>query len=72
MLSTTHQTPQTSTQPKVMSVHNGAPIQLFDEVVSIRQPWRSITPSYYLPRKGTPTSIVTFVGFQNQHQFGTH
>jgi len=69
VLSTTHQTPQISTQPRVVSVHNGdnhEPIQLFDEVISIWQPWRSITPSYYLPRKGTPTSIVTFAGFQNQ------
>ncbi len=38
VLSTSHQTPQTSTQLKVMNVHNGdnhEPIQLFDEVISI-------------------------------------
>jgi hypothetical protein len=38
VLYTTHQTPQTSTQLRVMNVHNGGnhePIQPFDEVVSI-------------------------------------
>ncbi len=42
MFCTIHQTPQTSTQSKVVSVHNGdnhEPIQPFDEIVSVRQPW---------------------------------
>jgi hypothetical protein len=69
MLSTTHQIPQTSTQSKVVNVHNGnnhEPIKLFDEIVFVRQLWRSITPSYYLPRKGAPTSIITSTDFKNQ------
>jgi hypothetical protein len=69
MLSTIHQTPQTSTESRVVNVHNGdnhKPIQLFDEIVFVWQPWRTITPSYYLPRRGAPTSIETFAGFQKQ------
>jgi hypothetical protein len=46
-LSTTHQeTPRTITQPRVVNVHNDdfhEPIRLFDEVVSIEQPWRFAT-----------------------------
>jgi hypothetical protein len=41
-LSTTYQTTQTSTQPKVMNVQKGenhGPIQPLDEVVFARQPW---------------------------------
>jgi hypothetical protein len=41
-------------------------IQPFDEIVSIKQPWQSATPSYYLPISGAPTPIVIYVGFQNQ------
>ncbi len=52
-----------------MSVHNGDNhelVQPFDEVISIQKPWQSTTPSYYLLRKGAPTSITTFASFQNQ------
>jgi hypothetical protein len=41
-------------------------VQLFDEVVSTRQPWQFATPCYYLPRSSAPTPIATFVGFKNQ------
>jgi hypothetical protein len=68
--STTHQvTPHTSIQPWVVSVHhdnNHEPIQLFDEIVSTRQPWQFVTPSYYLSKINAPTPNTTFVGFQNQ------
>ncbi len=54
MFSTIHQaTPQKSTQLQVLNVHHddshehGQP---FYEVVSIRQPWQSATPCYYLPK----------------------
>jgi hypothetical protein len=69
VFSTTHQTPQTSTQLKVVNVHNGDNhelIQPFDEVVYVRQPWQSTTLGYYLPRRGTPTLIITSISFQNQ------
>jgi hypothetical protein len=69
MLSTTHQTPQTSTQLKVVNVHNGdnhEPIQRINEFFFIQQPLQSITLSYYLPRRGAPTLIVTSTSFQNQ------
>jgi hypothetical protein len=45
--------PQTLTQPRVASVHNGdnhEHVQLFDEVFYTWQPWRSITLGYNLPR----------------------
>jgi hypothetical protein len=68
-LSTTHQTTQTSTHPKVVNVHNGenhGPIQPFDEVVFAQQPWQSTTHGYYLPGIGAPIRIGTFASFQNQ------
>jgi hypothetical protein len=46
-----------------MNVHNDDNhelVQLFDEVVSIQQPWQSTTPCYNLFRIGASTS------FQNQ------
>jgi hypothetical protein len=52
-----------------MNVYNGdnhEPFQLFDEVVSIRQPWRSATPGYNLPIIDASTPINMFTGFQNQ------
>ncbi len=52
-----------------MNVHNDdnhEPVQLFDKVVSIQQPWRSVTPSYNLPKTDASTTITTFVGFQKQ------
>jgi hypothetical protein len=52
-----------------MNVHhddNHEPIQLFDEVVSTRQPWRFVTPSYYLSRTDAPTPITTSTSFHNQ------
>jgi hypothetical protein len=53
-LLTTHQeTPWTITQLRVVSVHNDDNhelIQLFDEVISIQQPWRLATPSCNLPK----------------------
>ncbi len=70
MLSTTHQiTPQTLTQPWVVNVHhddNHEHVQLFDEIVSTQQPWRSTTPSYCLPKTNAPKPITTSIGFQNQ------
>ncbi len=67
MLSTTHQeTPWTITQPHAVSVHhddNHEPIQLFDEVESTWQPWRSATPGYHLPKTGASTPITTSTGF---------
>jgi hypothetical protein len=68
-LSTIHQTTQTSTQPKVVNVHNGenhGPIQPFDEVVFTQQPWRFATHGYYLPGTSAPIRIRTFASFQNQ------
>lgn len=53
VFSTIHQTPQTSIQPKVVSVQNGdnhEPIQLFDKVVFVQQPWQFATLGYYLPK----------------------
>ncbi len=42
-LLTIHQeTPRTTTQPRVVNIHNGdnhEPIQPFDEVVFVQQPW---------------------------------
>jgi len=74
MFFTIHQTPQTSTQLRVMNVHNDGnhePIQPFDEVVSIQQPWQSTIQGYYLPRKGSLTLIATSIGFQINHQTPT-
>jgi len=69
MFSTTHQeTPQIITQPHAMNVHhddNHEPIQLFDEVVSARQPWRFATPSYNLPITNAFTPIITSASFYN-------
>jgi hypothetical protein len=47
-----------------MSIHSGDNneiVQLFNEVVSTRQPWQS--SSYNLPIIGAPTLIATFAGF---------
>ncbi len=70
VFSTTHQkTPQTITQSKVVNVHNDdnhEPIQSFDEVVSVQQPWQSTTLGYNLPKTSASTPITTFIGFQNQ------
>jgi hypothetical protein len=52
-----------------MNVHNDDNhelVQLFDEVVSVQQPWQSTAPCYNLPITGASTPITTFVGFQNQ------
>jgi hypothetical protein len=53
VLSTIHQvTPQTITQTQAVNVHdddNHELIQPCDEIVSIKQPWQSATPSYYYP-----------------------
>jgi hypothetical protein len=57
-----------TTQLRVVSVHNDdnhEPIQPFDEVVSIQQPWRSITLGYNLPKIDAYTPITTFASFQN-------
>jgi hypothetical protein len=46
-------TPQTSTQPRIVSVHNGDNheyVQQFDEVVFAQQQQQSIAPCYYLPK----------------------
>jgi len=70
VLSTIHQeTPQTITQPKVVNVHNGdnhEPIQTFDEVIYVQQPWRFASPCYNLPKTNASTSITTSAGFLNQ------
>jgi hypothetical protein len=69
-LSTIHQvTPQTITQTWAVNVHhddNHELVQSFDEVVSIKQPWQSTTPNYYLPISGAPTQIIICASFQNQ------
>jgi hypothetical protein len=41
-------------------------VQLFDEFVSIWQPWWFVTLSYNLPKINASTLITTFIGFQNQ------
>jgi hypothetical protein len=51
VFSTIHQTPQTSTQPKVVNVPNGdnhEPIQLFDKIVFVQQRRQFATLGYYL------------------------
>ncbi len=59
MLSTIPQaTPHTSTQPRVVNVHhddNHELVQLFNKVVSTKQPWQSVTPCYYLPKMNALT-----------------
>jgi hypothetical protein len=53
----------------VVNVHNDdnhEPIQSFDEVVSVQQPWQSTTPSYNRPITDASTPIITSIGFQNQ------
>ncbi len=68
-LATHQETPRTTTQPRVVIIvyhdDNHEPIQPFDEVVSIQQPWSFVTPSYNLRITGASTPI-TFVVFQNQ------
>ncbi len=52
----------------MVSVHNDdnhEPIQPFDEVVSVQQPWWSTTPGYILPKTSASTPITTFAGFSN-------
>jgi hypothetical protein len=71
VLYTTHQTPQTSTQSKVVNVHNVGnhePIEPFDKVVSIRQPRRSTTLYYYIPKRGSPRLVTTSIVFKTNHQ----
>jgi hypothetical protein len=56
----------------VVSVHNDdnhEPIEPFDEVVYVQQPWHSTTPSYNLPKTNASTPFTTFVGFQNQPSY---
>jgi hypothetical protein len=51
-------TPQTSTQPRVVSVHNGDNhelVQQFHEVVFAQQQWESTAPCYYLPKTCAPS-----------------
>jgi hypothetical protein len=60
-----------------MNVHHiNELVQLFDEVVSTKQPWQIATPSYYLPKTNAPTLIATYTGSKPdtkyQYQFGTH
>jgi hypothetical protein len=72
-LSTIHQeTPRTITEPKVVSVHNDdnhEPIQSFNEVVYVQQPWRSSTLGYNLPKTNASTPITTSTSFQNQPSY---
>ncbi len=71
VFSTIHQaSPQTSTQLHVVNVHHDDShehVQPFDEVVSIRQPWRFATPCYYLPRTCAPTMQYLLV-FKTNNQ----
>jgi len=68
-LSTIHQeTPRTITQPRVVSVYhddNHELVQLFDEIISVQQPWQSTTPCYNLSKTNASTPIATSIGFQN-------
>jgi len=53
----------------VVNVHNGdnhEPIQPFDEVIYVQQPWRFASPSYNLPKTNASTSITTSASFLNQ------
>jgi hypothetical protein len=52
-----------------VNVHNDdnhEPIQLFEEVVYVQQPWWSKNLGYNLPKTSASTPIITFVNFQNQ------
>jgi hypothetical protein len=52
-----------------MNVHNDDNhelVQLFDEVIFVHRPLRSITPCYNLPRTSASTQIIISIGFQNQ------
>ncbi len=65
-------TPQTSTQPQVVNVHNGGNhehVQQFDEIVSTQQQWQYVTPCYYLLRTCAPTPITKFARsiIESQH-----
>jgi hypothetical protein len=42
------------------------PIQPFDEIVSVWQPWQFVTQGNNLPKTDASTQITTSVGFQNQ------
>jgi hypothetical protein len=44
---------------------NHEPIQPFDEVFYVRQPWRSATLGDNLLRTDASTVITTFASFQN-------
>jgi len=78
VLSSTHQmTPQTSTQPQVVNVHNGGNhehVQQFDEIVSTQQQWQYATSCYYLPKTCAPTPITksTKSTTKFQHWFGNN
>jgi hypothetical protein len=53
----------------VVNVHNDdnhEPIQPFDEVVYVQQPWQSATPGYNLHKTCASTPIITSIGFKNQ------
>jgi hypothetical protein len=50
----------------VVNVHNDdnhEPIQPFDEVVYVQQPWQSATPGYNLHKTCASTPIITSIGF---------
>jgi hypothetical protein len=52
-----------------MNVHNGdnhEPVQPFDEVVFVQQPWRFATLSYNLFKTSASTPITTSIDFQTQ------
>ncbi len=67
MLSIAHKkTPQTITQPKVVSVHNDDDHehdQPFNEIIYVRQPWWFTTLGYNLPKTNASTLITTSTGF---------
>jgi hypothetical protein len=41
-------------------------VQLFDEIVYVRQPWRYATLGYNLPKISAFTPITISIGFQNR------
>ncbi len=41
-------------------------VQLFDEVLSVQQPWQFVTLGYNILETNASTPIITFAGFQNQ------
>ncbi len=45
---------------------NHEPIQPFDEVVFVLQPWQFVTSGNNLPKIDAFPPITTFVSFQNQ------